>query len=168
MVGPRPPETGRWFGLGRGAVEDRQIYLTGSADAGCNVPTTRVNPGNLVGITGRSHVVILDRVMKLAFVSGQVSMNSEGLLVGKGDFEAQTRQVFQNLLIILGDIGATVDDIVKLNAYTTLPEEVQTYLRVRNEFVNKKNPPASTFVGVLALASPDFLIEVEMVVVLRT
>ena len=72
-------------------------------------------------ITGRSHVVILDKVMKLAFVSGQVSMNRDGLLVGKGDFEAQTRQVFQNLLIILREIGGSLDDVVKLNADTRSP-----------------------------------------------
>jgi len=132
------------------------------------LPATRVNPEHLVEITGRSHVVILDKVMKLAFVSGQVSMNRDGLLVGKGDFEAQTRQVFQNLLIILREIGGSLDDVVKLNAYSTVPEQIQVYLKVRNEFVSKKNPPASTFVGVLALASPDFLIEVEMIVVLKS
>ncbi len=130
------------------------------------MPTTRVNPENLPGITGRAHVVILDKVMKLAFVSGQVAMNSEGLLVGKGDFEIQTRQVFNNLLVIMREIGATLDDVVKLTAFSTMPDKIQTYLRVRNEFVSKKNPPASTFVGVSALASPDFLIEIEMIVVL--
>ncbi len=132
------------------------------------MPATRYNPEHLVEITGRSHVVILDKVMKLAFVSGQVSMNRDGLLVGKGDFEAQTRQVFQNLLIILREIGGSLEDVVKLNAYSTVPEQIQVYLKVRNEFVSKKNPPASTFVGVLALASPDFLIEVEMIVVLKS
>jgi len=122
----------------------------------------------LAEIAGRSHVVILDRTMKMAFVSGQVSMDRDEMLVGKGDFEMQTRQVFQNLLGILREIGATIDDIVKLNAYTTVPEQIQTYLKVRNAFVSRKNPPASTFVGVLALASPDFLIEVEMIVVLKS
>jgi enamine deaminase RidA (YjgF/YER057c/UK114 family) len=129
---------------------------------------TRVNPEHLVEIAGRSHVVILDKVMKLAFVSGQVSMDRDGLLVGRGDFEAQTRQVFQNLLIILREIGGKIDDVVKLNAYTTVPEQIQIYLKVRNEFVSRKNPPASTFVGVVALASPDFLIELEMIVALKS
>jgi len=129
---------------------------------------TRVNPEHLVEIAGRSHVVILDKVMKLAFVSGQVSMDRDGLLVGRGDFEAQTRQVFQNLLLILREIGGNLEDVVKLNAYTTVPEQIQVYLKVRNEFVSRKNPPASTFVGVVALASPDFLIEVEMIVVLKS
>jgi len=128
---------------------------------------TRLNPDHLVEIAGRSHVVILDKVAKLAFVSGQVSMDRDGMLVGRGDFEAQTRQVFQNLLIILREIGGSLDDVVKLNAYTTMPEKIQTYLKVRNEFVSRRNPPGSTFVGVVALASPDFLIEVEMIVALK-
>jgi enamine deaminase RidA (YjgF/YER057c/UK114 family) len=169
---PNPADSARDAAPKR--ADPNQAYITFisracvGGDTATSLPPTRVNPENLVGINGRSHVVILDRVSRLAFVSGQVSMNSGGMLIGKGDFEVQTRQVFQNLLIILREIGGTLDDVVKLNAYTTVPEQVQTYLKVRNEFVSKKNPPASTLVGVIALASPDFLIEVEMIVVLKS
>ena len=61
----------------------------------------------------------MDGARSIVFVSGQVAMSADGRPVGDGDFEAQVRQIFENLKEVLGKAGASLDDIVKLNLYLT-------------------------------------------------
>jgi len=56
---------------------------------------------------------------KLVFVSGILSRNSKGEIVGKGDMAAQIRQVFENIKTALAAAGATMTDIVKRQTFTT-------------------------------------------------
>jgi enamine deaminase RidA (YjgF/YER057c/UK114 family) len=52
------------------------------------------NPPELAKPNGHSHVVIVNHG-KLAFISGQVGLNSKGEI--SSDFAAQTKQAFANL-----------------------------------------------------------------------
>lgn len=101
------------------------------------------------------------------YVSGQVSQDAEGHLVGKGDLLAQTEQVYKNLGLALAGAGATFADVVKLNVYVVGFQSQQRALlqSVREKYVSKDSPPASTLVGVQALARADFLVEIEAVAV---
>lgn len=101
------------------------------------------------------------------YVSGQVSQDAEGHLVGKGDLLAQTEQVYKNLGLALAGAGATFADVVKLNVYVVGFQSQQRALlqSVREKYVSKDHPPASTLVGVQALARADFLVEIEAVAV---
>ena len=54
---------------------------------------------------------------KLVFISGQVPEDALGSLVGKGDIEAQTRQVLTNLKTMVEDSGGTIADIVKIRVF---------------------------------------------------
>jgi enamine deaminase RidA (YjgF/YER057c/UK114 family) len=57
--------------------------------------------------------------------------------------------------------------VVKLNNYLLdIPTNLAIYREVRDRYVNTAQPPASTTVGVPALARPDALYEVEAVVML--
>ena len=53
----------------------------------------------------------------LLYISGQVAVDLEGQVVGKGDVAAQAEQVFKNLGAILTANGATFADVIKLNYY---------------------------------------------------
>src|SRR5579862_2334076 len=44
----------------------------------------------------------------LLFIAGQVALDAEGRVVGKGDVRAQTVQVLENMRAILGAHGADV------------------------------------------------------------
>ncbi len=101
------------------------------------------------------------------YISGQVSQDAEGNLVGKGDLLAQTEQVYKNLGIALAGAGATFADVVKLNVYVVnyKPEHRALLQSVREKNVSKENPPASTLIGVQALARADFMVEVEAVAI---
>lgn len=117
----------------------------------------------LAGTTSYSHVVVT-QPGKLVFIAGQVANDAEGKIVGKGDLKAQTMQVFENLKKALAAGGATFDDVVKINWYVKnfKTEMLPTLREVRAMYV-KKSPPASTLVGVAALANDDYLLEVEAV-----
>jgi reactive intermediate/imine deaminase len=98
------------------------------------------------------------------YVSGQVAYNAGGQLVGEGDIQAQTRQVFQNIKEILAAAGASMQDIIKINTYITDQSKFMDMLAVRKEIFGDK-PPASTAVVVAGLAFPGLLIEVEAIAV---
>jgi enamine deaminase RidA (YjgF/YER057c/UK114 family) len=125
-----------------------------------------INPGEVAAPTGYTHVVSVEGPQKILYVSGQVSKNQKGEIVGRGDLEAQTRQVYSNLLAILKSQGASFKNVVKVNTYSTNPEKVDVIRKVRTEFITGDEPPASTFVGVTALADPAFLVEIEAVAIL--
>lgn len=125
-----------------------------------------IDPEEIAAPTGYTHVVSVDGPRKLLFISGQVSRNQKGETVGVGDLEAQTRQVYANLLAILKSQDASFSDVVKLNTYTTKPESVGIVRKVRSEFITSEHLPAATFVGVTRLADPALLIEIEAVAVL--
>lgn len=112
-------------------------------------------------------MVSVEGAKKMLYISGQVSRNQKGDIIGAGDLEVQARQVYTNLLEILKSQGASFRDVVKLNTYTTQPEKIVVVRKVRNEFISATEPPAHTFVGVTALADPAFLIEIEAVAVLK-
>lgn len=125
-----------------------------------------INPKEVATPTGYTQVVLAESPKRVIFISGQVSIDQKGEVVGRGDLEVQTRQAYSNLLAILRSQGASFKDVVKLNTYTTEPEKVAIVRKVRNEFVSAEAPPASTFIGVTALADPSYLIEVEAVAVI--
>ena len=113
---------------------------------------------------GYSHVVEA-RGGRTLYISGQISVDAEGRLVGAGDFRAQVKQVFENLKARLAEGGATFKDVVKLNYYLTEASEIQALREIRNGYLNTEAPPASTLVVVKQLVRPEYLIEVEAIAV---
>ena len=122
---------------------------------------TGISPAN-----GYSHVVVV-APGKLAFISGQVANNAQGQLVGKGDLKAQTEQVFENLKTALSAAGTSFEHVVKITWFIKdyKPESLAGLREVRDRYVSKTSPPASSLVGVSSLFQNDYLIEVEAVAV---
>lgn len=111
--------------------------------------------------------VVSTRGGRTLYVAGQVAQNERGELVGTGDLAAQAEQVYQNVGLALKGAGATFNDLVKITVYVVnLKAEHRDLMgKVRARHVNRENPPASTLVGVQALAKPEYLVEVEAVAV---
>jgi enamine deaminase RidA (YjgF/YER057c/UK114 family) len=128
--------------------------------------TERLNPKGLFESPYFTHTVAVTGATKLVYVSGQVSYDPSGAVIGKGDMRAQTEQVFQSLTRNLKAAGATWDDVIKVNGYMVgmNPEAIAAYREGRARFVKKL--PASTLVGVPSLVHPDLLLEVEVVAAL--
>ena len=103
---------------------------------------------------------------KLVFLSGILSRNENGEIVGKGDMRAQIRQVFSNIRTALGSAGATFADVVKRQTFTTDIEAYYQHIDARMEFCGDALS-TSTAVEVRRLSHPDFLIEVEVTAVVK-
>ena len=116
---------------------------------------------------GYSHVVSASG-SRTVYVAGQIAMDKDGNLVGAGDLRAQTTQVLTNVKAALAAAGATFDDIVKQNTYIVnlKPDDLPILREVRAQFFTSANPPASTLLGVTALAFDGLMIEVEVIAVI--
>jgi enamine deaminase RidA (YjgF/YER057c/UK114 family) len=125
---------------------------------------TRSNPPTLPPTTGYSHIVAATGGRTI-YISGQVPLDAAGKLVGGSDVRAQTEQVFANLERALTAAGATFADVVKMNSYMTSAANIGVLREVRTKYLKPDHLPASTFVAVSGLASPDFLVEIEVVAV---
>jgi enamine deaminase RidA (YjgF/YER057c/UK114 family) len=125
-----------------------------------------VNPSELASPPGYTHVVEASGG-RTVYLSGQVALDASGEVMGIGDLRAQTRQVFENLEVALGAVGAGFKDVVKLTYYVADPSWEGGALRsVRDEYVDTERPPASTAVGVRRHFREELLVEVEAVAVL--
>jgi enamine deaminase RidA (YjgF/YER057c/UK114 family) len=124
-----------------------------------------VNPKGTAVPRFYSHAVTAEGAGKLVYVSGQVSWDANGNVVGKGDMRAQSEQVFKNVTAALNAAGAGWDDVIKMNGYMVgmHGERVTAYREVRQRFLREGALPASTLVGVERLVDPELLLEVEVV-----
>jgi 2-iminobutanoate/2-iminopropanoate deaminase len=103
---------------------------------------------------------------KLVFLSGILSRNSQGEIVGRGDMRAQIRQVFSNITTALTAASATWTDVVKRQTFTTDIDAYFANIDARMEFCGE-DLSTSTAVEVRRLSHPDFLVEVEVLAVVK-
>jgi len=107
--------------------------------------------------------VVMTPPGQLVFVSGQVAWDRDLNLIGGSDIAVQARQALANLKHALATAGASVADITMLRAYIVdfQPEYFDKLSPEFKQFLDGVSPPASTWVGVQALAGPGLLIEIE-------
>ena len=122
-----------------------------------------LNPPTLSAPRGYSHVVEVTSGRTL-YVSGQIAVDPDGRVVGAGDFEAQTRQVFENLKAALAAAEATLADVVKITMFVTDISQLQTLRAVRDTYFTGA-PPASSLVEVSRLVLPELMVEIEAIAV---
>ena len=107
---------------------------------------------------------------RVLYVSGHVSQDAAGNTVAPasagGDMAAQTRQALENIRDVLGHVGGTMDDVVKVTVFVTDVSQIDVIHKVRYEFF-KPPYPASTLVQVARLIDPDWLIEIEAIAVIK-
>ncbi len=99
----------------------------------------------------------------LVFVSGQVSRDAEGRVVGD-TIESQTRVTLENLQRVLSAAGLTLDRVVRTNVYLTSIGDLPAMNEVYREFFAESHP-ARTTVEVSALASKEYLVEIDAIAV---
>ena len=110
---------------------------------------------------GRGYTQVVTGTGRVVAVSGQVALNDRGEVVGAGDPAAQARQVFENLRRCLAAAGAGFGDVIKLTYFLTDVADLPAIRAVRDELLGTDRLPASSAVQVVALVSPELLLEVE-------
>ncbi|MFW0714396.1 RidA family protein [Pedobacter sp. N23S346] len=100
-------------------------------------------------IAGYCQVLKIDNVL---YISGAVTDNitPEGI-----------SSVYNNLKASLASFGATFENVVKENLYTTDIEEVKKFNYVRKKFYNN-DFPAATWVQIQRLYMPKAKLEIEL------
>lgn len=102
----------------------------------------------------------------LVFIAGMTSRSEKDAApVHPGDMRAQLRQVCENIGRALRSVGGDFSDVVKTTTFTT---DVEEYHRVSDERFKyfKKDLPTSAVIGVVRLAHPDLMIEIEATAVI--
>ncbi|MCR9136759.1 MAG: RidA family protein [Alphaproteobacteria bacterium] len=126
--------------------------------------TKRINPSEMYdSLTyGFSHASISEpgQVLHLA---GQVAWDKDHNLVGGDDLALQTRQVLANLKAVLASQGLGPADLVRIRTYVVnhTPDKLEPVAGELIAFYGDATPAPNTWIGVQALALPDFLIEIE-------
>ena len=113
-----------------------------------------------------SQAISVDVPGQLVFISGMTARRADGSIAGIGDIELQTRQVCDNLKAAVEAAGGTLEDICRVDVFVRNIEHFEMIHKVRREYF-KPPAPASTMVEVAKLVSPDYLIEINAIAVLR-
>jgi len=129
------------------------------------MPHQHLQPTGLHVNPAYSHVVVASG-KRLIYTAGQVPVNADGRLAGP-DLEAQAMQAFRNVGLALKGAGADYADVVKITMFVVnyRPEHRAILGAARAHFFSEAAPPASTLLGVAALAVPEWLVEIEAVAV---
>ena len=112
-----------------------------------------------------SHYCDAVRFGNLLFISGVPPTDASGKIVS-ADVAEQTRQIFKNMKLILDAAGAGFADILKVTVYMLDVNDRARINPVRKEFFGAARP-ASTLIGVNALAIPGMKVEIEAVAGLK-
>jgi len=133
------------------------------------MPKEHVNPNTLFPSLpyGFTQLVVASG-RRMAFLSGQTAWDVQKRLVGGASLLEQTRQALRNVQMAVEAAGGTLRDVVSLRIYIVnyRPENAEAVGTALKEFFPPESPPASTWIGVAALAVPDFLVEIEATAVL--
>ncbi len=100
------------------------------------------------------------------YLAGQVAFDEEGNVVGRGDYEAQQRQIFENIRRVLAAAGATMNDIVWI---LWMCRDIRDGVKNRQfpawkEYFGDCEPPG-TLIQIDNLLSPELLLEVQVIAV---
>jgi enamine deaminase RidA (YjgF/YER057c/UK114 family) len=130
------------------------------------MPFSLDNPDFLPVPTGYSHVAKIDLGQSwMLLISGQVALDRQGNVIGKGDFARQTEQVYSQLIDIITSYGGTKDHLVRTGIFILDGNNIQVLREIRNKYINTVHPPSSTAVVVSRLFRDDLLVEIEATVV---
>lgn len=113
-------------------------------------------------------VIVKGDSLQTIYLSGQVSVNQDNEIIGENDLEIQANQAFYNVETALGSVGATKKDVVKINIYVKDYNSTKATIvgdTFRKYFPHEKLP-ASTWLGVQALALDELLIEIDVIAVI--
>jgi 2-iminobutanoate/2-iminopropanoate deaminase len=109
---------------------------------------------------GYSQAVKVDNTI---YVSGQVSHDDKGNIVGRGDMEVQMRQAYANIKKVLAQYGATMDSIVDLLFVTDMDAAFAARVKCKQEVFSGNPVLASTVVQIQRLAFPELMVEIRCI-----
>ncbi len=96
------------------------------------------------------------------YVSGQVSHDDEGNILGEGSMEVQMRAAYANIAKVLVQYGATMDNVVDETLFVTdIDTAFPARVKMKQEIFSGSPVLASTIVQIQRLAFPQLMIEIR-------
>ncbi|CAM2195627.1 2-iminobutanoate/2-iminopropanoate deaminase [Paraburkholderia kururiensis] len=118
-----------------------------------------VNPSTVWSPFGPFSMAALQGDGQIVHLKGQVSLDQQGKIVGRGNMHAQVRQTLENIRAVMASMGGDMSDVFSLVHYTT---DIDAFMRageIRNEYFAAPWPVTTT-VQVVRLYHQDLLIEI--------
>lgn len=135
---------------------------------------TEIQMGNPPGVAAPlgpySHVARVKNHEELVFIAGQLSVDTEGDVIGRNDFDLQCKQVYANIESILRGLGADFSNVVQFTTYITDADYISLIRTWRKRefpklFADGAFPP-NTLLVVDRLADEAFMLEVQTIAAL--
>ena len=104
-----------------------------------------------------SHAMVVNN---LVFISGQIPLDTEGNIVSD-DVKEQTKQVLDNLSVVLEEAGSDLNSVVKATIFISDMNEFQQINEVYGSYFSE-HQPARSCVEVARLPK-DVKVEIEVV-----
>ena len=115
-----------------------------------------------------AHAAIVPAGARLVFLAGRCPLDAGGTTVAIGDYAGQAAKAVENMVTVLGECGAHLEDVVStrvLVASSQRADLVTAWQVVRDAFGDHDVP--STLTGVTVLGYRDQLVEIEAVAAIR-
>lgn len=98
---------------------------------------------------------------RLLFISGQGPAYPDTGEIVRGDFDEQARVVFENLGMILEDVGSSFEHVLKVTVFLS---DINNFSKMNEIYAQyfKKDPPVRTTVEVARLPF-DIMLEVDVI-----
>jgi 2-iminobutanoate/2-iminopropanoate deaminase len=109
-----------------------------------------------------THVI---RCGDTVYVAGQISLNEDNVIVGRGDPHAQAVQCWENIQRVLNAAGCGVEDVVKMTIFLKDIRHAAEETDVRRQLFSPDRLPVCTQVQVANLGMPDLLMEIDVIAV---
>jgi enamine deaminase RidA (YjgF/YER057c/UK114 family) len=137
--------------------------LASTASAQTAKPGVRfLQPDTMANNPTYTHAVDVAGPGRTIYTSGERGGDKAGKI--PTDIRGQSIQALENIRLALAAAGATFDHVVKINVYMMdLRRDHPTFSEIKQTFVNKAHPPASTTVQVAQLTRDGVLVEVDVV-----
>ena len=130
---------------------------------------TMTSPDGLHDPVGMYSHLARTEPAEILYLGGQVALDHDGNLLGKGDVGVQTVEAFRNIERILESAGASPCNIVQLTTYLTEADSIPAYREARAPLFKRLFPdgacPPNTLLVIPGLQDPEMLIEVTAVAV---
>ena len=110
-------------------------------------------------LSAHSDAVLIPPGAQILVSSGMLGMRKDGTI--PGSIEDQVAAAFDNVEAVLGEVGMTFGDVVKMTAFITDAAYRDAYRAERARRVGEP-PPASTRIVITALSQPDLKVEIEI------
>jgi enamine deaminase RidA (YjgF/YER057c/UK114 family) len=125
------------------------------------------NPQTLGAPMGQYSHVTRVKASEFLFIAGMLAGDAAGNVIGEGDFEAQTAQVFRNIEAALQSAGASWGNVVQFTTYLVHSQDIPKFMTYRlrefpKMFAGGKYPP-NTLLMVDRLVKEPFLVEVQTI-----